>query len=763
MPDNATTYGRAHTDLSSERLHYDQTRHLLAACLDHPAFDVVELRELIDDNETVGAVDILVVDCADGTVPSNNEHGIKNRERLALEYCPSHEMPHQVRALRREFPDTLHQNAVLQGEPKSLCLYSRAWTEVEREWTPQRHLERILWWLRETATGTLHRADQPVEQLYYSARFEIVLPPDFIEQSKKPGNLLTLHRVSDTGKCMYIRGSFEKEPGETGTPFSCVLTAVVPQVTHGPLMRPPYTLGELHDQLAQRGSRLLPELNKAIGAATTEAGIEIPVEPGFSLLVVGVPLKREGTTATERVDFRGFCVSADLARLGIATGALADGKERKAYRDYSPSIAPQIPATGSLSDEWRRITVEPVEVSIPYTRREARRSSGVPDKGADDHCVLAGVGALGSALAEVWSRIGWRNWTYVDDDALRSHNVVRHAGKDCHIGLPKVSVVEQLTNLNYGPGDARETGVPGRITDLSSERINNAIRAASLVVDTTTTLDAPRELADRNETPRCVSAFLTPSGLGSVMLLEDATRSIRLSALEAQYYRAILRSEWGASHLVGPSGKIIVGGGCRDVSAVLSQELVQLHAATLARQIRKAVTESEASIRIWSLDDSSGTVSADSVTVSTPVSWASGDWTIVGNEFLIEDLRNRRSACLPSETGGVLLGYLDHKLRTIHLVDAIPAPPDSKADPSGFTRGVQGLRNTLEACSKRTAKAVGYVGEWHSHPLGASARPSNLDIDLLADLATQMSREGVPGLVLIVGERDVSVALGRLV
>jgi hypothetical protein len=43
-------------------------------------------------------------------------------------------------------------------------------------------LNRILWWLAETASGTLHRPDQPLEQLYFQSPLELILPFDFEEK-----------------------------------------------------------------------------------------------------------------------------------------------------------------------------------------------------------------------------------------------------------------------------------------------------------------------------------------------------------------------------------------------------------------------------------------------------------------------------------------------------------------------------------------------------------------------------------------------------
>lgn len=68
--------------------------------------------------------------------------------------------------MRKDFPVLSHQHAGVPDSPKILCLYDVSWSAVERNWTPERFIERIFWWLRESAEQRLHREDQPLEQLF---------------------------------------------------------------------------------------------------------------------------------------------------------------------------------------------------------------------------------------------------------------------------------------------------------------------------------------------------------------------------------------------------------------------------------------------------------------------------------------------------------------------------------------------------------------------------------------------------------------------
>ncbi|WP_175906855.1 Mov34/MPN/PAD-1 family protein [Burkholderia sp. BCC1640] len=760
------TLGELLPDRDAGRLEHEESRRLLAACQRHPAFDVVELRRLGGKGATgqvTQAVDGIVVECCDGTVPSRNAAGVKNRERLMLLHGPGLLTPHEVRALRADFPATPHQNSVPDGEPPSLCLYFEPWSAVERTWTPAKHLQRILWWVRETALGTLHRSDQPLERLHFVSPYQIVLPADFKERAATHAEVLRLACARSRSNGTVLRGVFQpkgaaKAQGDDTGLDTLIVTA--PTMVSMRIERYPATLGALHDQLARYGSELLSPLVDAAKNALPSTGLPIQDRSAkHTLLLLRVPTARSENDAPERTDVSGFIVhDASLAQLGIACGAYFDGKDGKAYESLDLGIAGIATMSAESGEAWRGLVLEPVDVRVAFSLSDARRASGIRAEGAEFPGVLAGVGALGSSMAELWSREGWGSWSYIDDDILHAHNVVRHAGKDPHIGWAKVDVTLSMAELNW-PTAAKPKAIAAKANDFGNTEVNNAISAASLFVDATTTLEVPRDLSDRDGTPRMASTFLTPSGRDSVLLLEDAERNVRLSSLEAQYYRAILNSDWGAAHLMGHQGSYWVGAGCRDLSGVLSQEVVQLHGATLARQVRLLSARPEAQIRVWSVHEESGALSVDIVPVDASLQCRLGEWDVIWDEGLQKKLRALREDGLPDETGGVVLGYVDQKRKAIHVVDVLPAPSDSEASRTGFTRGAEGMKEAIERASALTANIVSYLGEWHSHPRHSSAVPSVADAALLAYLAETLAMDGVPALMVIVGETDISISL----
>jgi hypothetical protein len=659
--------------------------------------------------------------------------------------------------LRRDFPETLHQNGVEPGTPKSLCLYEQDWDTVERNWTAPKLLAQILRWLEKTADGTLHAPDQALEQVFYGSGIQLVLPANFLAAIELPEHELRLQRVPGPTQRIVLIGTVDRtDPSvSAAVPFQ-VLSVALDGVAHPPVQAPPATLGQLQTLLVQAGTSLFPALAettcaKAHAGATPTQGEKCKKV----MLVLRVPRLRDSVHV--RTDVMGFLLDTDLAGLGMALGVLQQTHPNGPAFPFLQLDAAQTPDTSD--GPWSQIRLWPVDLRESTTRAAARRWSGIGEGTGEFRGLLAGVGALGSALADLWARTGWGCWDYVDPDLVEPHNPIRHLARRIDVGRPKIDVVRALTAATLGESCSDSNDLPVKANEEDNPMLAAAIARANLLVDATTTLSVPRDWSER-DVPRTASVFLTPSGQASVLLLEDASRRVRAASLEAQYYRAILRFPWGASHLTAESAVRRTGAGCRDHSLVMSAENILLHAALLSRRLRLLADGDTASIGIWSADGENGEVSFHEVPVCDSRHLVCGDWKIYWDDGLNEHLRALRARSLPNETGGILLGVTDHKLHTIHLVDALSAPMDSAASPEGFTRGREGVEQARQECLARTGRMVDYVGEWHSHPRGVSAAPSSLDVQLLAHLASVLATDGLPGVMLIVGEGDLSISLG---
>lgn len=721
---------------------------LLHACQEHPHFRVVELRQLAAPLPYVG----IVVEAGDGTIAPRNDAGILPRERLCLSLRPDQSVPAEVRAIRADFPDVIHLNGVDIGEPASLCLYEH-WGFEERRWTPQKHLDRILWWLRCTADGTLHAQGQALEQLFFATGFTVVFPADFNEQSAEDLGVIYCRQIRKGGDDTYFIAS-TNQPAE---PASAIQSLVVDLASVGniPIQRPPGTLGALADQLAQMGLEFQGPFEAAFRRQFRLSG-NGGGGNGSLLLIVRIPRMRDGTI--EKLDCRGFLIAEKFEDVGIKLGVLfrpVPGGPVSVAEDLAIGGATLSPETA-----WRSVPLILADLRHMPSRQFARTLSGVTQEDAEFTGVLAGVGSLGGVLADIWAREAWGRWSLIDPDVLAPHNLIRHIAAADAVGFPKAQVVSAHASRTLGVDHVRPPAIVARANDLANLEVAKTLRDAQLLVDASTTVEVPRDWSEQADLPRSASVFFSYSGMSAVLLLEDKERITRLSALEAQYYRAILTEPWGERHLER-SSEVRVGAGCRDHSLVLPFELVEIHAAQLARRLRKAVASDDCAIRVWTLDDDTGALSAAPIDVYPVREFTCKDWQVRWDAGVEARLHAMRDACLPFETGGVLVGVIDQKLRTITIVDASDAPPDSSADATSFVRG-EGGQDYVSRCEGLTGGMVSYVGEWHSHPAGHTSDPSGTDLVLLATLANRLASDGIPALMAIVSKEDVGVSLGEV-
>lgn len=730
-----------------DTLQFERSRALRESIVRHHDYSLLGLFARREGGQVTD--EILVVDVECHGVPSRNPYGIRFTERLALSVPADTKQLVTLLALRRGFPTLIHQNQAPIDGPANLCLYFEPPPSILRTWTPQQFLRRIQWWIEQSAKGTLHAADQPVEHLFFSSPFELVLPWNFEDLRQRAGQQFAIRRGGprpDRGETYFVLPLVAGGPGERA---AIPIELLLPPIVQGQIERDPLTLGELADLLSARGIDLLAALDEAVHRGVDHHGASEPAE-AFSIILLHVPVVRAPGSEPERITRRAFLLHKGPLRLGELTGALFQF-EKKFFREAGLGQRPCGP--------WQSEPILPMDVLRFNDPTTARMQSGLADPGPVG--VLVGAGSLGGAIADLWGRSGWGQWTVIDKDHIKPHNVVRHVAYAQHVGQSKAHVVAELHDAATG-GSSRIVPIFADATNQSNEDVRQALMTSKVVVDASTTLEYPRLVSLVDELPRHLSVFITPNGNAAVMLAEDAQRSIRLRTLEAQYYRAMIEAAWGEHHLDGNLGTFWSGASCRDISVILPYSRVVAFAGLLAEQLQFVVRRDEAMIRVWSRDPDNGGLTVCGVPAAGERSVAIGGLRVFIDGALEQKLRSLRQQGLPKETGGILLGYHDFNVNALVLVDALPAPPDSDRSTAFFERGVQGLTAAVNEATRRTAGIVGYVGEWHSHPDGYSSAPSGQDLYQLVYLALGMSDDGLPAVSVIVSEDDVQI-LGGIV
>lgn len=257
-----------------------------------------------------------------------------------------------VLALRRGFPTLIHQNQAPIDGPANLCLYFEPPPSVLRRWTPQKFLRRIQWWLEQSAKGTLHAADQPVEHLFFASPFELVLPWNLDELRQQPGQRFVIRRGGrrpDGGETFFVVPAGARVSDERA---AVPIELMLPPIVQGQIERDPMTLGELADLLSARGVDLLAALDEAVHQRVDHRGASEPAE-AFSVILLHVPITRAMGAEPERVARRAFLLHRGPLRLGGLTGALFQF-EKKYFREAGLGQRPSGP--------WRSEPMLPMEV-----------------------------------------------------------------------------------------------------------------------------------------------------------------------------------------------------------------------------------------------------------------------------------------------------------------------------------------------------------------------------------------------------------------
>ena len=677
-----------------------------------------------DDGSEAVAVDV------SATVPQRPAHDIRQTELLLIVFDRDDGRHPWVESLRNDFPRVPHTNLTGPGEPRSLCLYYQPWEDVRATLTAPRLIARIMWWLEETATGTLHGDDQPLEPLIFDSRWDLIVPSDLLtgDDPDEPVPFICYRRGVTL---QLIRSSVVAEMGIEPPPGgSCLALVVTCQAQqHGVIEATPRTLGELHDLLIPAGVDLMEVLREKLGAADEGSEIE-----GVGLiLLIRLPKLRVTGGEVEKEELRGFAVDGPV-------GAIVEEAAR--YSDAADgAVAPH-----------ETIRLQQLNPRPGFSRELAAEVNG--ESRADSSRMIAvGVGALGSQVVSNLARGGFGQWTLIDNDLLLPHNLGRHALGGWALGMPKAYGMTDFLNVTVdGPPIATGVAIDVlREAALSDQPIVDW-KSGRIILDMSASVAVARHLChDVESSARRVSLFLNPSGTALTLLSEDIARSVSLDLLEMQHYRALV-SDPDLRDLLAPPATMRSGVGCRDVSTQIPQDLVGLFAGIGSRAVRRAGQTDDAQIATWRVDDSNYTVTNTVVEVSDVRSRRKNGWRILWDAHLETKLRAYRNAKLPNETGGVLIGSFDMARRIIYVVDATEAPADSQECRNGFLRGLEGLQEEVDSIEEATTGMLGYIGEWHSHPT-RNVAPSSRDRNVIRWVEQTLEDEGKVGVVGIVGSK----------
>ncbi len=707
-----------------------------------------ECRRFEVSGERGSTADVIVFD-AEIEVGQRPAHPIRKLERIAALFRHDDSMLPEAFVLREDFPLVPHLNALssLRKElPRNLCLYDEPYSEIQLSWTPAAFLKRIREWLDRTARGELHAEDQPLEPLLIGSPWSIVLPPDLFEREEESALQIAVRGYveDDLQNRLLLAEWLDKAHlDENALPCAVVTLKGSPQ-EHGIIRKTPFDLEELRGFLQGADLDLYTKLREQLRSWYEHHELD-KLRDNRVIIVVALPKVREAGTAVETSDVWAFEIAETLDELGERFDLWQRNQESGARGFVLGDSSPEV--------DGSEVLLVPLNVCYAFSRRlAAAQSAGEPPE--DRKIVAIGAGALGSQLFMNAVRQGWGEWTLIDHDRLLPHNLARHALPGLYVGSSKTGSLAQLANATIW-GDQIATSIVADVLDPRErdEKVKQALQQADVVLDTSASVAVERYLARDAKSPaRKLSIFLNPSGTDGVMLCEDEKRRCPLDWLEMRYYRELIIRPELKEHMNLAEEQLRYARSCGDVSSVLAQDLVALHAATATRACRSALGVANPSILLWRTSEANVGIEYTDVEPSPALAQKADDWLVVTDQWLMDKVARERLDRMPNETGGVLVGTRDTKRRIVYVVESLPSPPDSTEWPAVYIRGKQGLRRRLEEIMHITGNHLGYVGEWHSHPRGHSPSPSSNDRRAFQWLSDMLAPEGLPATMLIVGE-----------
>ncbi len=412
----------------------------------------------------------------------------------------------------------------------------------------------------------------------------------------------------------------------------------------------------------------------------------------------------------------------------------------------------------------------PVRLSdhrTPLTPTFARQLSAIAPDGVAEPTMLFGAGALGSKVASHLVRSGSVALKVVDYAKMSPHNLVRHALGGGAVGLSKAEALKaELLKIFPGQPDLAIEARDASIFEILRETgFSEGFRNLLDMTGSNVVFNAICE-ADLPETLRVHRAEIAHRGRLGFLSIEGASRSPRLDDLQMLIFDSAIDdgnvSEWlnevkaTRDDRIGSGGleDIQIGLSCSSATMRLADEVVSYHAAAATKRLRAYLStdgpaRTDGVISRSLLSDDGDTHASVTMYAPTVVFDSRIGWQIRAAARAIDEMSARMRQESPRETGGLLVGRLNATKKIIYVTRLVSAPADSRGTPYFFTRGTERLPDVLEHVERRTGGLLTYVGEWHSHPMGASDL-SNTDKEAVIKLRSILDPAGLPTLVTIV-------------
>jgi len=680
--------------------------------------------------------------------------GVKGSELCRLEFCSKWPSRAPKIALRRDFPLNLpHIDPHSDGDYVRPCIYAGSLSELMHRMGFLKVIDQLADWIDKAASGQLMNLDQGWEPTRRdNGSGHIYLDSGIVAEhaAKSSEPLRMLSRLRAFNEYFFFHCGSPATDGNLEIGFTCEQDSRGNKILQGQTAATVF--------FADRVNGELPVISHYTPDTASDYTSLLSVAESFGInpKLVAADLNRQ-VDAYKRRTNSGFWPNglhlAVILAVRRPVELIGQDNEKIELVPYIVSHHP-IPSAQSLKHA-KTTAILPISTVTPEV---LRRTSGETSEGHIRKFVWLGVGSLGSKVALHLLRSGIDNHRFIDNDFFEPHNIARHALTDLPgmMALPLKALEMERKAVSMGLSNV--DSFAGDIVNLISDRDKCAefIPDDALVIDSTASysiVDAVgRSMLSPNGEHRYVRLSLLGAGRAGLMIIEGRGRNPSISDLLANLYTICafdedLKTLMSEAHDVSP--ELVYGGqNCASVTTVMSDSLVSIHAAYMARQIcrwRERGTPEAGQILIRLIDEESGPTKTFSENVVTSHILNEDGWEIRILDSANQTIQTSVTEAGRNEAGGLLIGHVDVYNRKIIVTKAIPAPPDSRASQTSFTLGVDGLFDIAERIARDSFGQIRMLGTWHSHPKGGGASPT--DIRTLREIGCQAN--GFPAVSLI--------------
>ena len=646
-------------------------------------------------------------------IPQRPVCDIHDREKIAIVFLPDGHLP-LVWPLRQNFPLLSHMVSYCDLHP-FICLYDAPIADVKRSWTPQEFLQRIFMWLENSAVGTLHRDSQPLENIFLNSPYgNIILPEKIYEITKL--ECWAINKDSNNIDTYIMR---DQESLDTCAAYTIYLDKIVDfKCNHNVTHPVPRSFFEL-EKVINPFFNLRDSLKNYFSSLPSEELYNKPV-------VCVIKLQDESSEQSQVYAFVFPKLVEFLQHLKIAE--LYEGKLGK-YLGY-------ISYCGDFD-------IKMLNVFYDISKEQLKKFNKI--LGDDFSGILVGCGTLGEQILGNFIHSGYGSWTVFDNDLYLPHNFSRHQLPLCYVGWNKAIA---LSNFYKSYNDC--ITIKAIAEDASNSSFLNSVQSFDIIIDASTSIAVQRNISQKRIAKKATT-FLSLDGYASTLFCAKNGDNVSLNDLEAFFYRELNKNIDLAEHFSVTDDTMSYGYGCRDKSFKIEYSKVLINAGILCEQIREFIQKPFSGIFLNQIEPSCS-VTIQKKQYCGKIKEKSANWEVSISNDIVNFLKDVRIENLPKETGGILVGFTDTVCKEIHIVDASAMPSDSTQGYCFFERGTAEIKEFLQKYEKLSGGIIHYLGEWHSHPAGSSNIPSEQDLSLHEYIATNLSYEGFPAIMIIVAD-----------